>query len=648
MHVPERSDRQRSLTTRERQRWNTCRMSLLHVDGQEFRDLDHDGVLSPYEDWRRPVAERVDDLISRLTIQEKIGCLLHGTAAADGSPAGVSGRGSSYNLEAMEGLVANGVSSCISRLSLPTIALAEQNNALQRVAEAGRLGIPLTISTDPRSHFTVTHGMSVDAAQFTQWPETLGFAAIGDADLVRRFGDTVRQEYRAVGFHMALFPQADLATSPRWGRIIGTFGENPGLVRELTGALVEGLQGGRDGLGTPSVAAIVKHWVGYGASRDGFDGHCFYGRYSTFPSESFSDHVEAFLDSFAANVAGVMPTYNILEGLKLDGHEVEQVGAGFSHELIRGLLQGTYGYEGLVLSDWAITRDLTVAGRTGVPPQTSADIAMCWGVDELSRAERFAKGLNAGLDQFGGDDDPAPLLEAFERGWITEQRIDVSCRKVLEQKFRLGLFENPFVDLNVAASIVGCAEFAEEARTAQSRALTVLKSDRGLVSASDRVYVSGLDTAPFLEAGLSVVSNPSDATVAVVKVMSPFEPDLHPGFMFASMQQEGDLDFKEGNADAELIDKVSAVVPTIVLVHMVRPAVLGRIANQASTLIAEFGASDSAIVDVLTGRVASVGKLPFRLPTSMDSVLSQPCDRPSDDIASLFPFGHSTPLFLQH
>jgi beta-glucosidase len=619
-------------------------MSLLHVDGQEFRDLDHDGVLSPYEDWRRPVVERVDDLLSRLTIQEKIGCLLHGTAAAVGSPLGVSGRGNGYDLGAMERLVANGVTSCISRLSLPTVALTEQNNALQEVAATGRLGIPLTISTDPRSHFAVAHGMSVDAAQFTQWPETVGFAAIGDEDLARRFGDTVRQEYRAVGFHMALFPQADLATSPRWGRVVGTFGENPALVRKLTGALVEGLQGGRDGLSTSSVAAIVKHWVGYGAARDGFDGHCFYGRYSSFPSDAFNDHVEAFLDAFSANVAGVMPTYNILEGLQFNGVEIEQVGAGYSRELIVDLLQGTHNYQGLVLSDWAITKDLTVSGRTGIPAQTSADIAMCWGVEDLSRAERFAKGIRAGIDQFGGDDDPAPLLEALERGWITEPRIDVSCRKVLEQKFRLGLFENPFVDVNTAASIVGCTEFAEEARAAQSRAITVLKSQRGLLTANDRIYVSGLEAAAFVDAGLNVVTNPSDSTIAVIKVLSPSETDLHPGFMFASMQQEGDLDFKADNADAKLIDEVSALVPTIVIVYMVRPSVLGKITDQASTLIAEFGASDAAIVDILTGRVAPVGKLPFRLPTSMESVLAQPCDRPSDEIPSLFPFGHSTPL----
>jgi beta-glucosidase len=619
-------------------------MSFLHIDGQTFRDLDHDGVLAPYEDWRRPVSERVEDLLSRLTIQEKVGCLLHGTAAAVGSPLGVSGRGTGYDIEAMERLVANGVTSCISRLSLPTIALTEQNNALQEVAAKGRLGIPLTISTDPRSHFAVAHGMSVDAAQFTQWPETVGFAAIGDPDLVRRFGDTIRQEYRAVGFQMALFPQADLATSPRWGRIVGTFGENSALARKLTGALVEGLQGGHDGLSTSSVAAIVKHWVGYGASRDGFDGHCFYGRYSSFPSGSFDDHVEAFLDAFAVNVAGVMPTYNILEGLKLNGAEIEQVGAGFSRELIVELLQGAYNYQGLVLSDWAITKDLTVSGRTGIPAQTSADIAMCWGVENLSRAERFAKGLMAGIDQFGGDNDPAPLREAFERGWITEARIDVSCRKVLEQKFRLGLFENPFVDVNTAASIVGCTEFAEEARAAQGRAITVLKSQRGLLTGNDRIYVSGLEAAPFVEAGLNVVAELSDSTIAVVKIISPSETDLHPGFLFASMQHEGDLDFKAANADAKLIEEVSAVVPIIVIVHMVRPAVLGHIADQASTLIAEFGASDAAIVDVLTGRVTSAGKLPFRLPTSMESVLAQPCDRPSDGIPSLFPFGHGAPL----
>jgi beta-glucosidase len=234
------------------------------------------------------------------------------------------------------------------------------------------------------------------------------------------------------------------------------------------------------------------------------------------------------------------------------------------------------------------------------------------------------------------------LFEAFERGWITEQRIDVSCRKVLEQKFRLGLFENPFVDLNAAASIVGCAEFTKEARSTQSQALTILKTNRGVLTSSDRIYLSGLDPAPFIDSGLHVVSDPANATIAVVKVVSPFEASLHPGFMFASMQHEGDLDFKEGSAEATLINELSSTLPTTVIVHMVRPAVLGRIADQASTLIAEFGASDSAIVDILTGRVTATGKLPFRLPTTMESVLAQPCDRPRDEIASLFPFGHST------
>ncbi len=621
-------------------------MTTLLVDGESFRDLDHDGVLSPYEDWRLPTAVRVEDLVSRLTIAEKVGCLLHGTAAAVGSPMGISGRGTGYDLEAMEGLVSRGVLSCISRLSLPTSALTKQNTAIQRVAAQGRLGIPLLLSTDPRNHFAVGHGMSIDAAQFTQWPETLGFAAIGDDDLVRRFGDTVRQEYRAVGFHMALFPQADLATSPRWGRIFGTFGENPALVRRLTGALVEGLQGGTDGLSETSVAAIVKHWVGYGASRDGFDGHCYYGRYSSFPANAFDDHVEAFLDAFKANVAGVMPTYDILQGLKLNGsdQEIEQVGAGFSRELILELLQGTYEFQGLVLSDWAITRDLTNSGRTGIPPQGSADIAMCWGVEDLTRAERFAKGINAGIDQFGGDDDAAPLLEALERGWITEERIDVSVRKVLEQKFRLGLFENPFVDSTIAGDIVGCAEFTQEARSAQSRAITMLKSDRGPLTNVDRVYVHGLDPEPFRDAGLTVAADTADATVAVVAVYSPSEVDLHPGFLFASMQHEGDLDFKSDHPDTKMLTAVTQLVPTIVIVHMVRPAVLGAIVEQASMVIAEFGASDAAIVDVLIGLVAPTGTLPFRLPLSMESVVAQPCDRPNNDIAPLFPFGHSAPF----
>jgi beta-glucosidase len=609
----------------------------IEVDGLRFRDLDHDGVLAPYEDWRRPVAERVSDLIGRMTVEEKVGLMLHGTAPAVGTGMASIGMGSEYDLDAIAALGAAGVNSLISRMSLPPALLAEQNNALQRVAAVSRLGIPMTLSTDPRHHFMTIAGASVDANGFSQWPETLGLAAIGDPDVVERFGDIVRQEYRAVGLHVALSPQADLGTEPRWPRFQGTFGEDPALVRSLVGAYVRGIQGGTAGLTSTGVAAVVKHWVGYGASRDGFDGHNYYGRFSAFPGGRFQDHVAAFLDAFSANVAGVMPTYNILEGLTIDGVEVEAVGAGFSRQIVTDLLRGTYGYRGLLLSDWAITKDFSESCRIGVPAQQPPQIAMPWGVEELSRVEKVVKGVLAGIDQFGGENDPAALLEAIRDGLITETRVDESAARILLQKFELGLFENPFVDPSAAAEIVGCDVFRREGETAQRRSVTLLKGSRNVpaLSVSSRVHVHGFAPDAFVDAGLLPVSL-DDATVAVVRLDAPHQL-LHPGHFFGRMQHEGDLDFKDDDPDLIALTSIAAQVPTIVVVNLDRPAVLTNIVDKAEAAYAVYGLSDAAVVDVLLGTASPRGRLPFQLPSSMAAVLAQDCDRSNDLADPLYP-----------
>jgi len=614
-------------------------MIMIELDGLQFRDLDHDGQIAPYEDWRNSVEVRVADLLGRMTLEEKVGQLLHGTAATEGR-FGALGLGNEYDSGAARHLILEtGVTSLISRLNPSPDHLAEQNNALQAMAAEGRLGIPMTMSTDPRHHSGAVTGAGTHARGFSEWPGPLGLAATGDQQLVEYFGDVVRQEYRAVGFHMALSPQADLATEPRWPRADGTFGSDPDLVRELVGAYVRGIQGGSRGLDDQSVAAVVKHWVGYGASRDGFDGHSYYGRFSAFPGGHFDDHVTPFLDAFDAVVAGVMPTYNILEGLRIDGVDVEQVGAGFSEQLLNGLLRRTHGYDGLVLSDWAITRDLTESGRTGVPPQRPADVAMCWGVDHLSRTERFAMGVTAGIDQFGGEEDPSPFFDALDQGLLREEQIDEAARRVLRLKFELGLFEDPFVDVDGANSIVGNDEFCEAASKARRCSTVVLESDgRPALATNDVVYIHGLGSDAFIEAGISVTADIEHATTAVVRLSTPSEL-LHPDFFFGAMQTEGDLDFKDGHPDLEALRSITSRVPTTVVVHMNRPAVLANIRDLARVLIVEFGTADADLIENLTGAAPMVARLPFELPASMDDVIARDCDAPAGAVEPLYPFG---------
>jgi len=616
--------------------------AMIVVDGLKFRDLDRDGKLSPYEDWRLDPERRAADLTARMTLDEKAGAMMHGTVPARG-PLGVAGIGAGYDLDKVAPLIqSRHVETFITRLSGAPAMLAEQNNALQALAENTRLGIPVTISTDPRNHFQFTAGASVTAGGFSQWPEATGLAAIGDPALTKRFGEVARHEYRAVGIHQALSPMADLATEPRWSRINGTFGEDPALVGTMVKAYVQGFQGSDEGLATDGVSAVVKHWVGYGASAKGFDGHNSYGRYAVFPAGQFAQHVKPFDDAFAAGVVGVMPTYAILQGVTLQGKPLEPVGAGFSRQLLTDLLRGEHGFEGLVISDWAITNDCGETCRNGFPAGQAPNFegfSTAWGVEGLSKVDRYAKGVNAGLDQFGGVEDTAELVQAVQAGKITQARIDQSVRRVLAVKFRQGLFENPYVDPKAAEATVGAPAFVAEGRAAQSRALTLLENRDGLLplkSAGRKVWLMGVSPEAARAHGLTPVTDLAQADLAIIRTATPFQT-LHPTYTFGSRQHEGDLSFKDGAADYEAIKAASAKVPTIVSVYLDRPAILTNVKDKATVLIGDFGASDDALLDALTGAVAPRGRLPFELPSSMAAVEAQAEDAPHDSAQPLYP-----------
>ena len=251
---------------------------IISVAGKRFRDLNRNGTLEPYEDWRMTSAARAADLVGRMTVEEKAGAAVHGTAPMAGGM--MASRPNYDTTAAVAQIIARHVNSVITRMSIAPALFAAQNNVLQSIAERGRLGIPVTISTDPRNHFRVFAGASVAASGFSKWPETLGLGALDDPALVKRFATIIRTEYRAVGIHMALSPQADIGTEPRWARISGTFGESPERVGALVTAYTQGLQGSPTHLTRTGVATIVKHWVGYGASVNGFDGHNYYGRFA--------------------------------------------------------------------------------------------------------------------------------------------------------------------------------------------------------------------------------------------------------------------------------------------------------------------------------------------------------------------------------
>ena len=286
--------------------------AVVTQNGYRFRDLDRSGDLTPYEDWRLSPAKRVEDLLGRMSLEDKAGLMVHSELpTANGT----------YNIAALTPLVQDRhIRAFITRLSAEPKIMAEQNNALQALAEQQPLGIPVSISSDPRNGFSVTAGQTVAGAGTTAFPDFIGMAATGSTHLTKQFGDITREEYRAVGIHTGLSPQADIATEPRWTRINGTFGSDSAQAKRLVQAMITGMQGSPSGLTRDGVAAVVKHWAGYGAQENGYDSHYYYGRYAIFPGNNFKEHLVPYEGAFRANVAGVMPTYSILKDLVYKGH----------------------------------------------------------------------------------------------------------------------------------------------------------------------------------------------------------------------------------------------------------------------------------------------------------------------------------------
>lgn len=629
---------------------------VLEQSGLRFRDLNRNGQLDPYEDWRLTPAARARDLVSKMTLEEKAGAMMHGTARS-GGPMGDAGVGTVYDTAANRALIEGAkVNSMITRLGGDPANLAAQDNELQQLAEGTRLGIPLTISTDPRHHFQYVLGATVTEGKFSLWPETLGLAAIGDPALVRKFGDIARQEYRAVGIQMALSPQADLSTEPRWARTPGTFGEDAALAGRMVRAYVEGFQHGANGVDSSGVLTIVKHWVGYGAAKQGLDGHNPYGRFAEFTGNNLEYHVRPFVGAFAANVAGVMPTYNILEGATWRGKPIEQVGAGFNKQLLTDILRGQYGFKGIVLTDWAVTNDCNEKCLNGAPQgerPSFADVGMPWGVESLPKHKRFVKAVQAGVDQFGGTEEGHILVEAVRGGEIPEARVDESVRRIMAQKFQLGLFEHPYVDAEAAARQVGSDAFRSAGLDAQRRSLVLLENKDGILplkagkNGALRVYLIGVDPAAALRAGWTVASDAAQADVAIARLVAPFQT-LHPQYVFGAMQHEGDLSFHAGDKVYDEFERVSALVPTVATVYLDRPAILTPVRDRVRALIGNFGVSDDALIDVLSGKSAPNGKLPFNLPSTMASVEAQHSDVAHDLVKPLYPFGFGRRYPSQH
>ena len=542
-------------------------VAILTDKGYAFKDLNRNGVLDVYEDWRLPAEERAQDLADRLTVEQIAGMMLYsshqsvpsrggmfGGARYNGKPYGESGASASDLSDAQKKFLAedNLRAVLVTTVESPAIA-AQWNNNMQAFVEGMGHGVPVNTSSDPRHETSATAEYNYGAGgEISHWPTSLGLAATFDPALVEEFGQIASCEYRALGITTALSPQIDLATEPRWTRFYGTFGESPELDTDMARAYVDGFQTstGKDeiagGWGYGSVNAMVKHWPSGGPEEGGRDAHYNYGKYAVYPGGAFETHLKPFTEG-AFKLAGptskasaVMPYYTISTGIDPSG---KNVGNSFSKYIITDLLREKYSYDGVVCTDWNITYDNLGIDRFD---------GKCWGVEELTVAQRHYECLKAGVDQFGGNNDKGPVLEAYAM-WVEEFGLDSADRRfresavrLLMNSFRTGLFENPYLDPAESEEIVGNPEFMQKGYEAQLKSVVMVKNSDSVLpmksaEVKPKVYVPqryfpqmvnffGMVTperweetfaAELLEKYYEPVSDPAEADFAIVVIDAP-------------------------------------------------------------------------------------------------------------------------------
>lgn len=541
-------------------------VQIITNKGFAFKDLNKNGTLDKYEDWRLPVAVRAQNLAEQLSIEEIAGLMLY--SAHQSIPAGgFSARGFGGNTYGGKSFAEAGVKASaitdaqrkfleednlrhvlVTTVQSPEVA-AEWNNNVQAFVEGLGHGIPANNSSDPRNSASASAEYDAGSGgQISLWPSSIGMAATFEPELVEKFGHIAAQEYRALGIATCLSPQIDLATEPRWSRFNGTFGESPDLDTDMARAYIDGFQTsyGKDeiegGWGYKSVNAMMKHWPSGGPEEAGRDAHYNYGKYAVYPGENYDDHIKAFVDGGlnlakgTKMVAAVMPYYTI--STTFNGHE-NTAGNSYSSYLINELLRGEYGFDGVVCTDWGVTSDNPAIESFGTT---------CWGKELETVAQRHFDIIEAGVDQFGGNNDKGPVLEAYQM-WIdkygkesADKRFQESARRLLTNIFRVGLFENPYLDPAQSNDFVGNAEFMAEGFQAQLKSVVMIKNHENTlpVKKQTKIYIA----KRFVKGGQARVG--LAATAAGDRWVSPVADNLlakYGDYTFVDSPEEADVAF---------------------------------------------------------------------------------------------------------
>ncbi|KAI1063209.1 hypothetical protein LB507_005549 [Fusarium sp. FIESC RH6] len=581
----------------------------------------------PYRNSSLCVESRVDDLLSRMTVEEKAGQMFQTLLFSGPNGTLEQAIPTMNSSEFMIGTQLMTHFNLAIQIEDVKEAAKFTNRVQQRTLDT-RLGIPVTISTDPRHAFTDDIRTGFQAGGFSQWPETVGLAALRSAETVQRFAEIAREEYLAVGIRAALHPQVDLATEPRWPRNRNGFGEDANLTATLLSSYIKGFQG--EVFGRHSVSTVTKHFPGAGSAAHGHDAHNAFGMNSTYPGDNFDYHLIPFKAAIKVGARQMMPYYS-----RPVGTEYEAVGFSFNKAIVTGLLKETLGFEGIMLTDWGLITDTTVQGKKWE--------AKAWGVESLSELERVERVIDSGCDQFGGEARPELVVELVKKGVISEDRINTSVRKLLREKFLLGLFDNPFVDPEEAKAVVGNPYFRRMGLEVQRKSYTLLTNKNNMLPLRDlskktKIYVEGFNSTFIKDRGFQVVSNYKKADYAILRLKAPSAP--------ADPIEEG-TDLESGSLEYTKKEKarqakIFRAVPTIVDINFNRPAAVPEVAEQAAALFASYGSSTKAFLDVVfnVDGAEPEGKLPFDLPRSDEAVEKNFEDVPFDTEDPVFKFGH--------
>ena len=594
-------------------------VQTIYKDDYLFRDLNKNQQLDIYEDARVSIELRVNDVLSQMTIEEKVGLMFHPPFTVN---PGIGMRIYEILIRGNQFTESHIIKKNINHFNLygnpDPVKLAKRINQLQNYAARSRLGIPLTISSDPIHEVERGGGIASFSVQgFSKWPSQLGLAATRDVELVKKFADIARQEYLAVGIRTALHPMADLATDPRWARNFGTFGSDSKLSTSLTLAYMDGFQG--ENINSQSVLTMVKHFPGGGPQENGLDAHLMSGENQVYPGKMFDYHLEPFIEAINNNLKVIMPYY----GITVDQSK-ENVAIGFNRYLLNDLLREKLNYDGVICSDWGI-----ITGRH-------------WGVTNLTIPERYIKAINAGIDQFGGEMHPEIVVQLVKENKIDESRIDQSVRRILKNKFELGLFDDPFVDIESVDKLINTQTTQKLALDAQRKSVVMLKNSNLLpLTEETKIYVDGME---FKDSAINKVNTIEEADVILMYLHTVFNGNQEPGTdrlfdkFLSNLFPNTDLRFN--NQVVKRASEYSQVKPLILVVDLNRPAILSELNDLSDALIGTFGVNDEVIHEVINGKTNPSGALPFELPSSMSEVEEQLEDVPDDTANPLYKYGY--------